>query len=188
MLNQCYSFSEDFRKFISSFEIFCALLAAISHDLNHEGTNNLYEIKLNTERAQKYNNQSVLENMHISTLFRIFRDYPELDIVSSIKDPLMRERSKRLLIGCVLATDMSKHAAALDVFSAKRKATEEFTLSPNKLNEASSLQRSRPEDREVHLRDNSDGVGVCCSLLRHRKPMFGVRQLYELGGSTGTVV
>lgn len=48
MLQQSYSFSEDLRKFVSSFEIFCALLAAISHDLNHEGTNNLYEVKLNT--------------------------------------------------------------------------------------------------------------------------------------------
>lgn len=113
MLYQCYSFSPEFKNFITPFELFCSLLAAISHDLNHKGTNNLYEIKLNTERAKKYNNQSVLENMHISTLFRIFRDNPELDVISIIKDPYMRERAKRILIGCVLATDMSKHFTSI---------------------------------------------------------------------------
>jgi hypothetical protein len=94
----------------------------------------MYEVKLNTERAQKYNNQSVLENIHISTLFKIFRDNPELDIVSTLKDPLMRERAKRILINCVLATDMSKHAGSLEQFTAKRKATEEFSKSVNKVN------------------------------------------------------
>lgn len=85
--------------------------------------------------------------MHISTLFRIFREYPELDLISSIKDPQLRERSKRILIGCVLATDMSKHAASLDAFSAKRKATQDFNSAPDKFNEMASLQKTRAEDR-----------------------------------------
>lgn len=72
--------------------------------------------------------------MHASTLFRIFRDHPQLDIISLIKDPVMRERAKRLIIGFILATDMAKHTASLEVFTAKRKATEEWKVSPNKLN------------------------------------------------------
>jgi hypothetical protein len=83
----------------------------------------LYEVKKNTERAKKYSNQSVLENMHISNLFRIFRENPDLDVISNIKDPLLRERSKRILVNCVLATDMAKHNASLEIFAVKRKAT-----------------------------------------------------------------
>jgi hypothetical protein len=56
-----------------------------------------------------------------------------------LNDPQMRERAKRILINCVLATDMSKHAGSLEQFTTKRKATEEFLKSPNKLNEATSF-------------------------------------------------
>ncbi len=52
------------------------LIAAISHDMGHKGTNNMYEVKAKSELAIKYNNQSVLENMHVSNLFKIFRDFP----------------------------------------------------------------------------------------------------------------
>lgn len=90
MLNQSYELCEEFKDFVSSFELFCALIAALSHDSGHKGTNNLYEIKKNTEKARKYSNQSVLENMHISNLFKIFRESPDLDIISCIKDPLLR--------------------------------------------------------------------------------------------------
>jgi hypothetical protein len=62
-----------------------------------------------------------------------------LDIISTLNDPQMRERAKRILINCVLATDMSKHAGSLEQFTTKRKATEEFLKSPNKLNEATSF-------------------------------------------------
>mmetsp|Transcript_2596 Transcript_2596/g.3625 ORF Transcript_2596/g.3625 Transcript_2596/m.3625 type:complete len:377 (-) Transcript_2596:270-1400(-) len=50
-------FGESFRKYIYSI-----LLSILLHDLEHPGNNNDYEVKIKSEIATKYNNESVLEN------------------------------------------------------------------------------------------------------------------------------
>lgn len=49
-------------------------MAALGHDLNHQGTNNMFEIKNKTVLAELANNESVLEKMHIKQFFSIVKN------------------------------------------------------------------------------------------------------------------
>jgi hypothetical protein len=47
------------------------LIASLGHDLRHPGVNNTYLINTNHDLASTYNDLSVLENYHASTLMKI---------------------------------------------------------------------------------------------------------------------
>lgn len=66
------------------------LFAAAIHDLEHTGTNNQFHITSKSELALLYNDQSVLENHHISTAFRIMRD-SDKNITQNLDDNQWRE-------------------------------------------------------------------------------------------------
>jgi len=46
----------DFKRYFTSEELFYTFVAGISHDLNHNGTNNMFEVKRKTDLALMYNN------------------------------------------------------------------------------------------------------------------------------------
>lgn len=71
MSYQAINLSAEIKSYLDSTEIFFLLIAALAHDLNHKGKNNAYHVKKRTDLAVVYSNQSVLENMHLSTLFQI---------------------------------------------------------------------------------------------------------------------
>jgi hypothetical protein len=50
-----------------------ALLAAITHDVEHTGTTNTFHIQSRSDTAFLYNDKSVLENHHLSTAFRLMK-------------------------------------------------------------------------------------------------------------------
>ena len=52
---------------LSPLEGLALLLAALSHDLDHPGTNNGYHVATQSPLALRYNDQSVLENHHCAT-------------------------------------------------------------------------------------------------------------------------
>lgn len=58
----------------TALELASLLIASAAHDVDHPGTNNLYEIKTRSKLATLYNDQSVLENHHTATLFFILDD------------------------------------------------------------------------------------------------------------------
>lgn len=66
---------------INNAELFFLLIAALGHDLNHRGRNNAYYVKKKSQYALMYSNQGVLENMHISTLFRIMDENPNGNLI-----------------------------------------------------------------------------------------------------------
>jgi hypothetical protein len=45
------------------------ILSAAAHDMDHPGTNNVYEIKCKSKLAMLYNDISVLENHHAASFF-----------------------------------------------------------------------------------------------------------------------
>ena len=47
-------------------EIFCLLVCALIHDVDHPGTNNLFEVASKSRLSIRYNDISVLENHHIA--------------------------------------------------------------------------------------------------------------------------
>lgn len=60
MAYQSYNLSSEIRDFINNTELFCLLIAALGHDLNHRGRNNAYYVKKKSHYALNYFNQGVL--------------------------------------------------------------------------------------------------------------------------------
>lgn len=85
------------------------MIAALGHDLNHPGTNNMYEIKMDTELAKIANKESVLEKMHLKTFFNILKT-KNITILDKTKNP---QKMKELITRAILATDVSRHFKGL---------------------------------------------------------------------------
>lgn len=54
---------------LSDIEIFTTIVSGAAHDIDHPGTNNVFEIKCRSKLALLYNDQSVLENHHAASFF-----------------------------------------------------------------------------------------------------------------------
>ena len=86
---------------------FVLVLTALLHDIEHPGTNNRYQINAGTELAIRYNDQSVLENHHISVALQILQE-SDTNILHSL-DKESKTKFRADLIAIILATDMSVH-------------------------------------------------------------------------------
>ena len=92
----------------------CALfLSCICHDFKHPGVNNNFLRYTKNVLAIKYNDNSILENMHISEAFKLTIDFSNCDIFSGMNSENYREIRKQM-ISCVLFTDMDKHKLTID--------------------------------------------------------------------------
>mmetsp|Transcript_33690 Transcript_33690/g.81670 ORF Transcript_33690/g.81670 Transcript_33690/m.81670 type:complete len:474 (-) Transcript_33690:139-1560(-) len=94
-----------FRSKLTGLEHLSILLAAISHDVGHDGTNNEFQVQQQSPIAVQYQNVSVLENYHAEVGLR------ELEASGMIKHmPLEQQEEIRSRISqAILHTDMSKH-------------------------------------------------------------------------------
>ena len=61
--------------------------------------------------------------MHTAHFHKILRENPKLDVFSSIKNVVDREKAKRLIVKLILATDVTKHFPNLASFSKKVECT-----------------------------------------------------------------
>lgn len=93
--------------------IFAMLISAISHDVDHPGNTNSYEINSQSKYAKIYNDISVLENHHCSLTFQLLESN---NILKFIKPEDFKE-FRKTIIQCILGTDMSKHNDFLHKFS-----------------------------------------------------------------------
>jgi hypothetical protein len=92
-------------------ELFGLLLAAVIHDVGHPGLNNLFQVHSRSDLALLYNDNSVLENMHLATAFQLImgEDRDErADIFESFTDEQISV-VRQMVITTVLDTDMTKH-------------------------------------------------------------------------------
>jgi len=99
--------STSLKTIFTEVEVCTALFAAAIHDVDHPGLTNQYLINTSNDLAMLYNDNSVLENHHLSTTFKILRD-PRQDIFQNLPAK-MKQSVRKLSIDMVLATDMSKH-------------------------------------------------------------------------------
>ena len=81
------------------------LLAAVCHDLGHDGFTNGYHVDHVTERAIESNDVSVQETFHAAEFFRIMNE-EELNFLEDISRDQYKVFRKRV-IGLILATDMA---------------------------------------------------------------------------------
>ncbi|OMJ91258.1 hypothetical protein SteCoe_6236 [Stentor coeruleus] len=116
-------------KYSSSLDIMTGIVAALGHDAGHPARNNRFLVITKHEIAIQYNDISVLEMLHTSTLFQIILK-PESGIFSNLTSDQWN-LARKLIIEMILATDMSKHFELLGQFRGKYKTPESFELTNN---------------------------------------------------------
>jgi len=92
-----------------------SVLSAVVHDLGHDGRNNTFHINAQDDLALTYNDRSVLENHHVSNMFRLLSQNPDANFLQSMpKEQCTIVRKE--VIDMVLGTDMTQHFAELGRF------------------------------------------------------------------------
>ncbi|KAE8892503.1 hypothetical protein PF005_g4498 [Phytophthora fragariae] len=89
-------------------EVFAMLLAALCHDLDHPGNTNDFEVKAHSQLALTHNDDAVLERHHCRVAF-IILSHPGANLLARLPSRACFVYVRRLLIHCILATDMAKH-------------------------------------------------------------------------------
>jgi hypothetical protein len=105
---------------VTPVEALSVFIAMAIHDAGHPGTNNAWQVASSTELALRYNDRSVLENMHAS------RGWTECIISSGLLDALSQEERaafRKLTLQLVLATDVSVHHEHISRLKTKMHAT-----------------------------------------------------------------
>nr|ABB51167.1 cAMP phosphodiesterase [Trypanosoma cruzi] len=114
---------------LSDLQVFAALFAAAIHDYNHPGVNNNFHIKTQTYGAIVYNDRSVLENAHVSSVFELMKN-PRFNILESFSEDQQKE-IRETVIEMVLATDMSLHGKHIAHFNERLEEHASFTEREN---------------------------------------------------------
>jgi len=93
----------------------CTLVAAIGHDIGHEGVNNNFQKRTQTPLAMLYNDEHCLEHYHASTLFNMI-----LKSRNNIIEHLSEEdyfTFREIVINSILSTDPERHCEILAKFN-----------------------------------------------------------------------
>ena len=93
---------------LTTLEKFCLIMAALMHDYDHPGVNNTFLTETGHPLAMRYNDSSVLENHHVSSILSLLSQNSLTDIFSWM-DPDDRVAARSLIVQLVLATDLGKN-------------------------------------------------------------------------------
>ena len=88
-------------------------LSCLCHDYQHPGVNNNFLKETKNKLSIRYNDISILENMHISTTFKLILNNKDCNIFANVDNNLYKQMRKEM-ISCVLATDMTFHNQYVD--------------------------------------------------------------------------
>ena len=117
----------------------CALfLSCICHDYKHPGLNNNYLMETNDSIAIRYNDVSILENMHISETFKLIHSDQNCNIFQDFEKEKYKKIRKQM-ISCVLGTDMSNHKHSLEFMNKCLNLNEKKEISDEDKEEYMSL-------------------------------------------------
>lgn len=84
-------------------------MSGAAHDMDHPGTNNLFETKTRSKLAILYNDQSVLENHHAASFFFLLdNEKHDCNIFKHMPDE-ERTSCRKQILENILCTDMTKH-------------------------------------------------------------------------------
>lgn len=97
---------------LTPIEHFSILLAAVLHDVGHDGTNNPLHIQKQSPLAIQFQNQSVLERYHIQIGLGLLSSSGLLEEFSTEQ----QLQVSQLVTDAILHTDMSKHHAQVEAY------------------------------------------------------------------------
>ena len=101
-----------------------ALFAAAVHDYDHPGINNSFHVKSQSYLAYLYNDRTVLENKHVSSIFELMK-LPRFDVLQSLTEDQRRD-VRDTVIEMILATDMSLHGKYVSQFKRRLQDNHDF--------------------------------------------------------------
>jgi hypothetical protein len=109
--------------------MFAMLISALIHDIDHPGTNNDYEIKTNSQLAQRYKDSGagVLECHHVDFALDLLLS-AEFDVFHRWSGEL-RQKLREVVRDAVLATDMALHKAQTEELQRRALLPSPFDLS-----------------------------------------------------------
>ena len=99
-------------------DIISLFISASIHDFGHPGYTNNYLINTKNDIAIRYNDQSVLENYHVSESFNIIFKKNKCNIFENMSIDDYKFCRKRI-VQCVLATDMTLHSKEFQFLKTK---------------------------------------------------------------------
>eukprot|EP00002_Diphylleia_rotans_P008116 TRINITY_DN1782_c0_g1_i5.p1 TRINITY_DN1782_c0_g1~~TRINITY_DN1782_c0_g1_i5.p1 ORF type:complete len:640 (+),score=151.14 TRINITY_DN1782_c0_g1_i5:90-2009(+) len=105
---------------LTSLDILTMVIVCLGHDLQHPGQSNAYHIQARSYLAVRYNDKSVLESHHASTLFSILEREDSNILCNLTADQYKEVRAST--IRCILATDLSKHMRITSKFESIAKS------------------------------------------------------------------
>jgi len=88
-------------------ELFALLVASICHDANHDGYNNVFNVRSETPLGILYKDQSVMETHHCSVAIQVMSK-EECNLLHSLSST-DQKRMWNWIIKLILATDMAHH-------------------------------------------------------------------------------
>ena len=92
---------------LTNLEIFALITSAVCHDANHDGFNNIYNLKAETPLGILFKDQSVMETHHCSVAIGII-SRTQCNIMSSLSSADYKTMWN-WMIKLILATDMAHH-------------------------------------------------------------------------------
>ena len=101
----------------SDLDKYCLILAAAMHDFEHPGYSNAFLVNSRHEHAILYNDQSVLENFHVSRAWRLMLTEGMDPFTDFSKEQYAEARST--MVQCILGTDMKFHFEHLSKFKTR---------------------------------------------------------------------
>jgi hypothetical protein len=108
-----------FEKLIERDDYFAMLFTAVVHDVGHTGRNNVFHTKTSHEMALRYNDKSILENMHVAIAYGFMFSNPAANLMKHMDVERFNGIRVRT-ISMVLSTDMSTHFAKLGQLKAQK--------------------------------------------------------------------
>lgn len=110
--------------FLTDEDVFASLFAAAIHDYDHPGINNSFHVKAQTYLATLYNDRSILENHHVSSVFELMK-LPRFNVISGLSEDQRRD-IRDTVVEMVLATDMGHHGKYVNQFKHRLQENHEF--------------------------------------------------------------
>ena len=135
-------------------DLLSIIIAALGHDIAHPGLTNTFHINDSTDIAITYNDISVLENFHASTLFKTLRK-TENNIFGKLT-PIDYKIIRKRMISEILATDMANHGRVMSLIKSKLSINENNEF---KFNLLSGNEQTRIDEQQslldymIHLAD-----------------------------------
>eukprot|EP00283_Hemiselmis_rufescens_P000432 CAMPEP_0173472790 /NCGR_PEP_ID=MMETSP1357-20121228/79076_1 /TAXON_ID=77926 /ORGANISM="Hemiselmis rufescens, Strain PCC563" /LENGTH=625 /DNA_ID=CAMNT_0014441115 /DNA_START=36 /DNA_END=1909 /DNA_ORIENTATION=- len=102
-------------RYLSEIEQMALVMAAMVHDMGHDGMSNIFHKNALTQRALDHNDQSIQENFHAASLFTRMAADESVNIFKHLSKQHFTQ-IRQILIHCLLHTDMSKHFVNLKEF------------------------------------------------------------------------